>query len=189
MSESNPRVAIIIAIVGVVGTLGAALIANWDKIFLSSRELPAKVDSPQPARAQPAAEPASNATSPGSAAHPAKTDAKTEAQAPAPAETTLNTTGTWRDVGFPANIAQVTQNGSRFQFTKQGILPTGVGFQSSGGGTVVGQTYTSSYTATYQGGATSKGTCSGTVSMDGTRVETVCSDSLLGTFPVVSVRQ
>ena len=33
MAELNPRVAIIVAIIGIVGTLGAALIANWDKIF------------------------------------------------------------------------------------------------------------------------------------------------------------
>lgn len=32
-TQSNHRVPIAIAIIGVVGTLGAALIANWDKIF------------------------------------------------------------------------------------------------------------------------------------------------------------
>jgi len=33
MSRSNVRVPIVVAIIGLVGTLGAALIANWGKIF------------------------------------------------------------------------------------------------------------------------------------------------------------
>jgi hypothetical protein len=33
MSESSQRVTIVVAVIGVVGTIAAALIGNWDKIF------------------------------------------------------------------------------------------------------------------------------------------------------------
>jgi hypothetical protein len=33
VSESSHRVAIVVAVIGVVGTIGAALIGNWDKMF------------------------------------------------------------------------------------------------------------------------------------------------------------
>jgi hypothetical protein len=33
MSRSSHRVAIVVAVIGVIGTIGAALIGNWDKIF------------------------------------------------------------------------------------------------------------------------------------------------------------
>ena len=33
MSQTSNRITIFIAILGLIGTLGAALLANWDKVF------------------------------------------------------------------------------------------------------------------------------------------------------------
>jgi hypothetical protein len=161
MAESNPRVAIIVAVVGVLGTLGTALIANWDKIFLPSQQPHARHDAPQPTRPDPRTH----------------------------TEPTLNISGIWYDTNYPNISAQITQNGDSFHFTRRGALPNGIGFESSGRGTIVGQRYSSSYSARYQTGVTSTGDCSGTVSVDGARLEISCRDSLLGTFPVTAVRQ
>ncbi|MGH6689274.1 MAG: S1C family serine protease [Gammaproteobacteria bacterium] len=100
-----------------------------------------------------------------------------------------NISGVWRDPQQPGNGSQVTQDGNRFHFTRWGVLPNGIRFESSGSGTVTGQGFTSSYSARYQSGTTSTGNCSGTVSPDGTRIEMNCRDSLLGAFPLTSVRQ
>jgi hypothetical protein len=102
---------------------------------------------------------------------------------------TLHISGVWRDGNYPNNGSQVTQNGNSFSFTRWGVLPNGIRFESSGSGTIAGQRFTSRYNARYQSGDTSAGDCSGTVSTDGLRMELTCRDSLLGTFPVTAIRQ
>ena len=37
MADSNGRTAITVALIGLIGTIAAAVIANWDNIFLSER--------------------------------------------------------------------------------------------------------------------------------------------------------
>jgi hypothetical protein len=44
MSQNSHRVAIVVAVIGVIGTIGAALIRNWDKIFPRRRSF----DGPRP---------------------------------------------------------------------------------------------------------------------------------------------
>jgi TIR domain len=102
---------------------------------------------------------------------------------------TLQISGVWRDGNYPNNGSQVTQHGNSFSFTRWGVLPNGIRFESSGSGTIAGQRFTSRYNARYQSGDTSAGDCSGTVSTDGLRMELTCRDSLLGTFPVTAIRQ
>ena len=104
-------------------------------------------------------------------------------------DATLHISGVWRDGNYPNNRSQVTQDGNSFSFTRSGVLPNGIRFESSGSGTIAGQHYTSRYNARYQSGDTSAGDCSGTVSTDGLRMELTCRDSLLGTFPVTAIRQ
>ena len=104
-------------------------------------------------------------------------------------DTTVHIGGVWRDGEYPNNGSQITQDGTSFRFTRWGVLPNGIRFESSGGGTIAGQHYTSSYSARYQSGATSEGDCSGTVSPDGLRMALNCRDSLFGTFPLTAIRQ
>jgi hypothetical protein len=153
MSESNHRIAIVVAVIGVIGTLGAAFIANWDKIFLPAPQPPPKIDSRSPTQPIP------------------------------------NLSGVWHDSNYPSNGSQITQDGNNVHFTRWGVLPNGIRFESSGSGAITGQRYTSNYNANYQSGVTSTGHCSGTVSPDGMRMELNCRDSLLGDFPVTSIRQ
>jgi hypothetical protein len=48
MLESNQRIAIAVAVIGVIGTLGAAFIANWDKIFVPSPKPHPEIDESIP---------------------------------------------------------------------------------------------------------------------------------------------
>jgi hypothetical protein len=119
-----------------------------------------------------------------------KTQASADRIAPERAvDTTAHIAGVWRDGEYPDNGSQITQDGTNFRFTRWGVLPNGVRFESSGSGTIAGQHYTSRYSARYQSGATSAGDCSGTVSPDGLRIALNCRDSLLGTFPLTAIRQ
>ena len=97
--------------------------------------------------------------------------------------------GLWRDLNYPNNLAEIAQDGKNFRFTRWGVLPNGIRYQSSGRGTITGQRFTSNYRATYQFGDTSTGNCSGTVSPDGMRMEMNCSDSTLGSFTVTGIRR
>lgn len=97
--------------------------------------------------------------------------------------------GLWRDRDHPNNISQVDQDGTGFRFTRRGVLPNGIQYESSGSGTIiVGQRHTSSYSARYNSGAKSTGNCSGVVSADGQSIELSCKDSLLGTFSYTAIR-
>ena len=105
------------------------------------------------------------------------------------AERVLNISGIWRDRDFLSNISQITQDGHSFNFERRGLLTNGTRFESVGSGTITELRFTSHYNATYQGGVTSVGDCSGTVSPDGMRIEMICGDSLLGAFPATIIRQ
>ena len=153
MLRSNQRIAIVVAVIGVIGSLGAAFIANWDKFFGPSPQPPPKIDSPSPTDSIP------------------------------------NLGGLWLDSNNPSNSSQISQDGSSVHFTRWGVLPNGIRFESSGSGVITRHGFTSSYNAKYQSGATSTGDCSGTLSSDGKRMELNCSDSLLGAFSVAAIRQ
>jgi hypothetical protein len=112
---------------------------------------------------------------------------RTETRPPAASIPTI--AGVWRDSGPPGNGGQITQNGSRFGFLRWGVLPNGVGFESVGTGTISAGRFTSQYDATYQSGVTSAGSCSGTISSSGTRLDMTCTDNVLGVFAVTSFRQ
>lgn len=185
MVESSQRIAIVVAVIGVIGTLGAALIANWDKIFAPSPQSPPKIDSPHTKQAEPrpSAEPIPRS------ARKIDSSQTTRAEPRPPAEAIPNIGGLWRDSNYPSNGSQITQNGNSFHFRRWGVLPNGIPFESSGSGTITGQRFTSNYNAKYQSGATSAGDCSGTMSPDGMRLELNCRDSLLGAFPVIAIRQ
>ncbi len=161
MPETNHRIAIVVAVIGVIGTLGTALIGNWDKMFPPPQPTPPIMVTPQPTRAE------SQST----------------------AEPIPNIVGVWRDSNYPSNGSRITQDGNSFHLTSWGVLPNGIRFESSGSGTITGQRLTSKYTSRYQTGAESVGDCSGTVSPDGKRMDVNCKDSLVGVFPLTSVRQ
>lgn len=108
---------------------------------------------------------------------------------PWPAPRIPDIAGVWRDVEFPTNGSQITQSGDRFDFSGWGYLPNGVEFRSIGSGTLTPQSFSSRYEITYQTGLRLSGTCTGTVSGDGSRMQMTCSDTMLGTFPITSVRQ
>ena len=161
MSESSHRTAIVVAVIGVFGSLGAALIGNWENIF---------APSPQPS-------PRSNSSK------------LPETKLSPQRKTILNIDGIWRDSNYPSNGSEITQNGNNFSFTRWGVLPNGIRFESSGSGKITGQNFTSNYRARYESGATSAGDCSGTLSLDGMRMKLNCRDSALGVFPVTAIRQ
>ena len=178
MAEPNHRVTIVVAIIGAVATLGAALIANWDKVFTRA---------PQAAtRAEPVAETPVQAAPP---ADPVQTAPPDPVQLIPPADPNPRIAGVWRDSLYPNNGSKIVQDGSAFQFTRWGVLDNGVGFESAGSGTLDGRQVASRYIAKYQTGASSSGQCSGSVSMDSRRIELSCSDSLLGIFSSVSIRE
>lgn len=108
---------------------------------------------------------------------------------PPPAQGIPSISGTWQDLEYPSNGSQFSQEGDRFRFTRWGTLPTGDSFESSGSGTIVEQSLSGSYSAKYRSGATSTGKCSGTVSTDGTKMNLTCTDSLLSTFTISSIRR
>ena len=114
--------------------------------------------------------------------------AKTEKARP-PAATIPNIAGIWRDRNNSNNGSQFTQNGNSIDFRRWGVLPNGIQFESQGSGTITATKVTSYYNATYGTGFTSTGDCSGTVSADGMRMDLICSDSVLGAFPVTAIRQ
>ena len=178
-SESSRRLVIIVAIVGLIGILGTALINNWDKVFAPSSKPSVEISFPRPPPTK-SHSPSKNDTS---------TIQRVVPQPSAPVIKVLNIDGLWRDSNYPSNTSQITQDGNRFHFTRRGVLPDGTGFKSSGNGTLTGQRYISHYSAEYQSGVKSTGDCSGTVSLDGMHINLNCRDSLLGNFPLTANRE
>jgi hypothetical protein len=199
MADANPRTALVVAIIGLVGTLGAALITNWTKIFpttapeptvpmeyrpaASGSPAPARPAEPAPAglpvtsvRPEPVGRPSSNAPAPNAPASP-------------PAAPAVSLTGVWVDVGAPMNQSEMTQSGQSFSFRRRGALANGQPFEATGTGTIVGLSVNLAYTARYAFNTQSTGQCSGSVSSDGTRLDLQCQDTMLGTFAGTSLRQ
>ncbi len=162
MADPSHRVAITVAIIGLAGTLGAALLSNWDKIF-SRAPQPKVVNEELSKRINPIEAPAT---------------------VPIP-----KISGVWRDSDNPDNGTKVSQVDSSFAFNRWGRLPNGVQFESSGTGSLVGNRLMSRYTAKYQSGKISSGECNGSVSADATRIEQSCSDSFLGLFTTIAERE
>jgi hypothetical protein len=132
MADPSHRVAITVAVIGVVGSLGAALIAKSDKLSALAPQPPGNAGLALGA-------PSQNAVSAG--------------------DSTLQISGNWRDGQYPGTGARLTQDGHALHFTRWGTLPNGVRFESSGSGTFLGNHISSRYVAKYQTGANSTGEC------------------------------
>ncbi len=166
-SEINGnKTQIIVAVITLIGVLGGALIGNWDKLFPRNQEPPPTQVSPPKNEEKPTDQ----------------SERKDELPPPSPRPTAeINIGGAWRDTwGFQS---QVTQHGDKYQFTAWGI-GCGGSFQSSGSGTIKGNSVESTYQSTY-----SHGRCSGTVSPDGMRMTSTCIDSVCGQFQSSAFRQ
>ena len=178
MANSSHRATIAVAIIGVVGTLGAALIANWDKVFTAAPQ-PVATPAPQSSTTAPPARPAER---------PPKVVRAEPTPQPVRADPAPQITGLWRDSDNPNNGTRIQQEGKRLQFTRAGILADGVRFESSGTGTLLGSRITLSYVARYQTGSTSTGECSGSVAAEARSIELSCADSLYGKFVTIASR-
>lgn len=99
-----------------------------------------------------------------------------------------NIEGIWRDRDAPSNGGRINQNGSRFDFSRWGVLPNGVRFESVGTGAITARRFTSRYDSTYSIGR-STGNCEGSISSGGSRLDMTCTDSALGVFQVTSFRE
>jgi hypothetical protein len=161
MAEHSYRIPIFVALIGVAGTIGAALIANWDKLF--SKAEPA----PQVAPTTPA----------------------TGLTVATPATPALQLAGVWRDAANPSIVSTITQDGNRIRFARTGSLPNGVAFESDGSGTLDGLRLSTQYVARYLNGQSSSGQCTGTVTPTATSIALQCVDTLLGSFQSASVRR
>jgi hypothetical protein len=95
----------------------------------------------------------------------------------------IDISGVWRDVTW-GSTSRIAQDGDEFRFTVWGQACRG-SFQSTGTGLIEGQRFASAYRSTIP----SEGRCTGTVSADGTRIETRCLDSVCGAFASSAVRQ
>ena len=161
MAETSSRTPLLVAVIGVIGTLGAALIANWDKLTGHA--------GPPPAISTEAATPS--------------------ARLPPPATMPLNLSGSWRDAANPATTSTVVHEGQTMRFTRVGKLSNGVAFESTGTGSVVGTQISTQYAAKFQSGDLSSGQCVGSAAPDGATLILQCTDSLLGRFQSTSLRQ
>ncbi len=148
MSEkSSSTVPIIIAVIGVVGTIAAALIANWDKISGNSAALGApaakvaehNVAAPElPARVRPGE---------GSAA----------------SSTAVDVAGTWTDSEGHSYVFEQTGGHYSFRQFKNGVE---VG---KGSGTLDGKGFNHTFESIY-----GNGSCHGEVSSDGNSSSGTC---------------
>src|SRR5262249_5477931 len=162
-SEINgSKTQIIVAVITLIGVLGGALFANWDKLF------------PQNQGATPKPPPGIEEKSPDPAPSRARPSPLPKAE--------VNISGVWRDVW--GNTSQVTQQGDRFTYTARGTACNGVIFESSGTGTVRGNSVESDYRSNL-----SQGHCSGTVSSDERQMTSICKDTACGQFQSIAERQ
>jgi len=178
MADTSPRAAIVVAVIGVVGTLGTALIANWDKLFPRT--------SPQLVKPEPPVDSRVGKTNP--------VDEKLASPVPAapipaaPVDVTPQIAGVWQDVGYPSNGTKVSQDGARFTFTRWGVLTNGVPFQGTGSGTLSGRRVSGGYRVFYRNGGFSEGQCTGSIWPGDTRIDLECTDTQLGRYQSSSVR-
>lgn len=163
--KTNYTIQIVVAIIGLVGVLGGALIANWDKVVLRVEPqvapVPAKSDSSKPTQSDVP---------------------RRSSVAPPPAIQGFNISGVWRDLNV-GTIYQVSQNGQTFRFS--GSHPT---FESTGLGTIRGRILESSYETRYRQGGISSGRCAGELSPDTKQMVSRCTDSATGQWISLVVR-
>ncbi|QPK65131.1 hypothetical protein IVG45_09445 [Methylomonas sp. LL1] len=173
MSESSTNVTIVVAVIGVIGSITVALISHWDKL------------NPPPAKDAPIPQPIvliGNTSDPAIASI-------TKPQ-PAPPKPVINIAGNWYNPAAPAaGGSYITQQSEHFEFQGWGLLPQGIGFQTEGNGSLIDQQVNYSYVAQYQNGWTSQGNCSGTVSANGVQMTTTCTDNIMGTFVSTGVKK
>jgi len=100
----------------------------------------------------------------------------------------LNLTGMWRDIGTPTNVSWVEQTDNLFRLDRTGNLTDGTRFITSGRGTIVDDSVTVQYAAQFSTGASSSGTCTGSVTATGDLMTLKCKDSVLGAFEGSSER-
>jgi len=158
--NSSYKAQILVAVIGLVGVLGGALIANWDKLFSRQQVIPPPSVSGKPSIPAPSSP---NVPSRSSVAPPA-------------AVQRINVTGVWRAPTL-GTIYQVSQEGGTFRFTASNPR-----FDSSGRGTIRGHTFESMYETRYRIGGASAGNCSGELSTDGLQMTSYCTDSVNGTW-------
>jgi hypothetical protein len=164
--KSSWTVPIIVAVIGVVGTISTALIANWDK--LSGNRSAAAVHSEQVHQ-----EGVPPAAAPGGATTPA---------AAAAAATPIDISGTWRDDDGYSYV--IEQRGDRYHFTqyKSGAE---VG---TGDGHVDGKSLTHNFTATDPNtGAPMQGVCNAQLSGDARQMGGLCRSGT-NSWPVSASR-
>jgi len=163
--KPNHSTQIVVAVIGLVGVLGGALIANWDKLFPHGESQVA----PAPAKTDVPKLPHSDVPRRSSTTTP-------------PVVQGVNINGVWRDVNL-GTIYQVSQDGQSFRFS--GSHPT---FESSGLGTIRGRVLESSYQTRYRQGGISTGNCSGELSPDAKQIVSRCLDSATGQWMSLVVR-
>jgi hypothetical protein len=146
--KSSSTVPIIVAVIGVAGTIAATLIANWDKI--SSSRVPSGPTAP-----------AQVADHSASAVQPASDHAPPETIVTGASAVEVG--GTWGDGEGHTYIFE--QNGSSYSFRqfKNGAV---VG---SGHGTLDGRNFRHDFTSVY-----GDGSCHGQVSLDGQNSSGTC---------------
>jgi hypothetical protein len=170
MAESNHNPTIIAAVIGVIGSICVAIISNWDKLtgHQTSAVLPIGQQVAPPV-------------------YPPIDKEKPVAAAQAPV---IDISGDWYNPALPsAGGTHIEQQNDSFQFNGWGMLPQGVGYELQGNGNLLARTLTYSYTAQYQNGWISKGSCTGTVTANGGRITATCSDSIMGTYVSAGVKQ
>jgi len=133
--KSSSTVPVVVAIIGVLGTISAATIANWDKI-MGGRS------ASSPTEAQPTA---GNAAAPTDAA---RADAAESAKLPVG----IDVSGTWGDADGHDYVFE--QRGTQYSF-RQMKGGTQVG---QGEGSLVGNSFTHKFTGVY-----GEGRCAGLV--------------------------
>jgi hypothetical protein len=168
MELTNSKTQIIIAIIGLVGVLGGALFANWEKVFPRERSARQEVSietSPAPPKDEGLETGGSTTTS--------------SQQAELKAASQPNIGGVWRDAF--GGIYNITQSGNRFEFTTSN---PGNGYASRGSGTINERTVES----VFKSNLPSTGSGTGTISADGKQITGTCYDSTLGQYVLTLYR-
>lgn len=168
MSDSNHSTTIIVAVIGLIGSTVVALISNWDK-FSGAPKVPKAVVSTPMLSVSPVI--------------------NSEEVITYKKPSIINISGNWGEPDTPTDGYSINQEGNLFQFSGWGMLPQGIGFKSTGSGTINGQKVTTTYITVYQNGWNARGSCSGNVSSNGSRMTSTCTDNVLGTFVMSGVRQ
>jgi hypothetical protein len=146
--RSSSTVPIIVAVIGVLGTISAAFIANWDKL---SAGRPAQSSASDQIASQNAVAPGTTAQSP---------NAPVSAEIPV----AVDVSGTWVDADGYEYVFEQKGNYYNFRQLKNG---TQIG---SGSGVLTGRDFTHSFTGVF-----GEGRCAGQVSSDGNVSSGTCS--------------